>query len=144
MNTPVPAVGDTLPPLTLSFTREALVRYAGASTDFNPIHYSDHAATSLGLPGVVAHGMLTMGAALRIVTDWCGDPAAVRSYAARFSKPVPVPDDGIGARVEVTGTVSAVGDAADGTPLVTVQLTARCGDEVVLRGASVEVVWGMA
>ena len=75
-----PDVGDALPPLTVRFTRERLVRYAGASTDFNPIHYSDHFATQVGLPGVIAHGMLTMGAALRVVTDWVGDPAAVTAY----------------------------------------------------------------
>ena len=64
--------------LTVRLTREQLVRYAGASGDFNPIHYSDHFATALGLPGVIAHGMLTMGTALRVVTDWVGDPAASR------------------------------------------------------------------
>ncbi|HBX82094.1 MAG TPA: dehydratase, partial [Propionibacteriaceae bacterium] len=69
--------GLELPSLTVTFTRTDLVRYAGASTDFNPIHHSDHAAAALGLPDVIAHGMLTMGTALRVVTDWCGDPARV-------------------------------------------------------------------
>ena len=81
-------VGTVLPSITATFTRETLVRYAGASTDFNPIHYSDRAASELGLPGVIAHGMLTMGTALRVVTDWCGDPARVLSYYVRFTKPV--------------------------------------------------------
>ena len=65
-------VGTALPSLTVRFTRERLVRYAGASTDFNPIHFSDHFAARMGLPGVIAHGMLTMGTALRVVTDWLG------------------------------------------------------------------------
>ncbi len=101
-------VGTVLPPLTVTFTRADLVRYAGASTDFNPIHYSERSAARVGLPGVVAHGMLTMGAALRVVTDWVGDPAAVRSYSARFTKPVVVPDDDHGAEVIFTATVAAV------------------------------------
>ena len=86
--------GTVLPGITAAFTRGALVRYAGASTDFNPIHWSDRAAADLGLPGVIAHGMLTMGTALRVVTDWCGDPARVLSYYVRFTKPVVVPHDG--------------------------------------------------
>ncbi|MFT3875647.1 MAG: MaoC/PaaZ C-terminal domain-containing protein [Propioniciclava sp.] len=101
-------VGTELPPLTLTFTREHLVRYAGASGDFNPIHWSDRAAAKLNLPSVIAHGMLTMGRALRIVTDWCGDPARVLSYGVRFTKPVPVPDDDEGVDVEVTATITAV------------------------------------
>lgn len=72
-------VGTTLPSISTVFTRTTLVRYAGASTDFNPIHYSDAKAAELGLPGVIAHGMLTMGAALRVVTDWCGDRSRVLS-----------------------------------------------------------------
>ena len=96
-------VGTRLPSLTVRFTRETLVRYAGASTDFNPIHYSDHYATQVGLPGVIAHGMLTMGSALRVVTDWVGDPARVRSYFVRFTKPVAVPDDADGTDVAFGG-----------------------------------------
>ena len=92
----------------MRFTRERLVRYAGASTDFNPIHYSDHFAARMGLPGVIAHGMLTMGTALRVVTDWLGDQGAVKSYFVRFTKPVVVPDDEAGA--EVTFSASVVGD----------------------------------
>ena len=68
------AVGDQLPTLELRLKRPDVVRYAGASTDFNPIHWSDRAAADLGLPGVIAHGMLTMGTALRVVTDWCDVP----------------------------------------------------------------------
>ena len=130
-------VGTTLPPLTLRFTRTDLVRYAGASTDFNPIHHSEHYAAQVGLPGVVAHGMLTMGAALRVVTDWVGDPSRVRSYGVRFTKPVVVPDDEAGAEVLVTGRVSAV----DGT-LVTVSIDAVCDGQKVLGAARAEVDLG--
>jgi acyl dehydratase len=119
----LPAIGFALPPVVVRFTRADLVRYAGASTDFNPIHYSERFAAEVGLPGVVAHGLLTMGAALRVVTDWTGDPAAVRSYQVRFTKPVVVPDDDEGAQVSFTGTVSAV----EGT-LVTVGIDAVCVD----------------
>ncbi|MCT2990020.1 dehydratase, partial [Propionibacterium freudenreichii] len=85
--------GDVLPPLTLTITRGGIVRYAGASTDFNPIHWSDRKARELGLPGVLAHGMWTMGASLRIITDWCADPRRVLDYQVRFTRPVQVPDD---------------------------------------------------
>jgi acyl dehydratase len=127
-------VGDKLPPLTVRFTRETLVRYAGASTDFNPIHYSNHYADQVGLPGVIAHGMLTMGTALRVVTDWVGDPARVRSYFVRFTKPVVVPDDADGTEVTFGGVVEAVDDA-----LVTISLEALC-DGVKVLGAARAVV----
>jgi acyl dehydratase len=124
------AVGDRLPSLSVRFTRETLVRYAGASTDFNPIHYSDHYAARVGLPGVIAHGMLTMGTALRVVTDWVGDPVRVRSYFVRFTKPVVVPDDADGTEVTFGGVVEAVDDA-----LVTVAIEAVSGDVKVLGAA---------
>ena len=127
-------VGTRIGELTVSFTRESLVRYAGASTDFNPIHWSDRAAAALGLEGVIAHGMLTMGTALRVVTDWAGDPAAVRRYSARFTKPVVVPDDEAGVEVRCVGTVTAVGD---GTATITVEVT--CGGEKVLGAVTAEV-----
>lgn len=123
-------VGSRLPPLTVSFTRADLVRYAGASTDFNPIHYSDRHARQVGLPGVVAHGMLTMGAGLRVLTDWLPTPATVVSYFARFTKPVVVPDDDSGAEVHVTATVAAV----EG-PLITFTIEAVCADQKVLGAA---------
>jgi acyl dehydratase len=125
-------VGSTLPPLRVRLTRETLVRYAGASGDFNPIHYSDHAATALGLPGVVAHGMLTMGVAARAVTDWAGPRVRLVSYAVRFTRPVPVPDDGVGAELQVLGTVTAA-DAET----VTVTLEVTCAGEKVLGAAKV-------
>lgn len=101
-------VGTELPSLDLHLTRSGVVRYSGASTDFNPIHYSDRQARALGLPGVVAHGMWTMGAALRVVTDWVGDPSLVVSYSVRFTAPVIVPDDDNGASVQVRARVAAV------------------------------------
>ena len=124
------AVGDRLPGLTVRFTRETLVRYAGASTDFNPIHYSGYYADQVGLPGVIAHGMLTMGSALRLVTDWVGDPARVRSYFVRFTKPVVVPDDADGTEVVFGGVVEAVEDA-----LVTIAIEAVSHGVKVLGAA---------
>lgn len=126
--------GLELPSLTVTFTRTDLVRYAGASTDFNPIHHSDHAAAALGLPDVIAHGMLTMGTALRVVTDWCGDPARVLTYYVRFTKPVAVPDDGIGTAVTFTGLVTAVVEG-----VATVSIDAVCADVKVLGSATAEV-----
>lgn len=124
------AVGDRLPGLTVRFTRETLVRYAGASTDFNPIHYSGYYADQVGLPGVIAHGMLTMGSALRLVTDWVGDPARIRSYFVRFTKPVVVPDDAAGTEIVFGGVVEAVEDA-----LVTISVEAVSNDVKVLGAA---------
>jgi len=132
-------VGTTLPPLTVRVTRETLVRYAGASGDFNPIHWSDHAATALGLPGVIAHGMLTMGLAARAVTDWAGPDARLVSYGVRFTRPVPVPDDGVGAELLVAGTVTAV-DADS----VTVTLDVTCAGEKVLGAAKAVLAAGAA
>ena len=127
-------VGDELPSLTVRITRADLVRYAGASTDFNPIHYSDRLAARVGLPGVIGHGMLTMALALRVVTDWVGDPGRVRGYFTRFTKPVIVPDDDQGAEVTFTGRVSSV----DGT-VVTVAIEAVSAGEKVLGAARAEV-----
>jgi acyl dehydratase len=121
--------------LTVRFTRADLVRYAGASTDFNPIHYSERFAAQVGLPGVVAHGMLTMATALRVVTNWTGDPSRVRSYFTRFTKPVVVPDTDDGVEVRFSGTVTAVQDG-----VATVSLEAVCNDEKVLGAARAEVV----
>ncbi len=103
-------VGFALPELTVRLSRTDLVRYAGASGDFNPIHHSRYFADQVDLPGVIAHGMLTMATAMRVVTDWAGDPSAVRSCFTRFTKPVVVPDDGVGAELTVTAVVSAVDD----------------------------------
>lgn len=127
-------VGTVLPSVTATFTRETLVRYAGASTDFNPIHYSDAAAAELSLPGVIAHGMLTMGTALRVVTDWCGDPTRVLSYYVRFIKSVPVADGAEGSTVTFGGTVTKVEDG-----IATVTIEALFDGAKVLGGAKAEV-----
>lgn len=100
------AVGDGLPPLQVRLQRVNLVMYAGASGDFNPIHWNERFAKSVGLPDVIAHGMLTMAAAGRILTGWAGDPGAVESYSVRFSRPVVVPDDDRGATVEISAVVA--------------------------------------
>jgi acyl dehydratase len=127
--------GTELPPLELRVTRADLVRYAGASGDLNPIHWSDRVATSVGLPGVIAHGMLTMALAGRLVSSWAGDdPSAVRSFAVRFTRPVVVPDDDEGALVELSGKVTAVGDGT-----ATIAVTARAGGRTVLGKAVAEV-----
>jgi acyl dehydratase len=131
------AVGQTLPPLSVRFTRATLVRYAGASGDFNPIHFSEHYAAKVGLPGVVAHGMLTMASALRVVTDWVGDPAKVTSYFVRFARPVVVPDDEDGVVVNFAGTVTAVDGAA-----IAIAIEASCGGQKVLAAARAEVDLG--
>ena len=125
------AKGDVLPEQTFPIRRVDLVKYAGASGDFNPIHWNERFARSVGLPDVIAHGMFTMAEAVRVVTDWCGDPGMVVEYQVRFTKPVVVPDgvdEESGARLTVTGKVSAVNE--DGT--VRVDLTATSGGEKVL------------
>jgi acyl dehydratase len=123
--------GDALPGKTVHLDRARLVRYAGASGDFNPIHWDERTATGVGLPDVIAHGMLTMGAAMQVVVDWAGDPGRVLGCSTRFSGMVPVPHDG-GADIEVGGTVKKV-DPEAGT--ATVELTATCGDAKVLTRA---------
>ncbi|GAB3819479.1 MaoC family dehydratase [Tessaracoccus terricola] len=128
------AKGDQLPELRIPVTRSTVVRYSGASTDFNEIHFSDRHAQAIGLPGVVAHGMFTMGAALRIITDWVGDPARVQQYFVRFTRPVVVPDDDEGVEVVVNATVT---DVTDG--VAKLGITATCGDDAVLGAARAEV-----
>lgn len=100
------AVGLELPAQTFRVRRVDLVRYAGASGDFNVIHWNQRIATDVGLPDVIAHGMFTMALAVRVVTDWAGDPGAVVDYGVRFTRPVPVPDDDEGASIEVSGVVA--------------------------------------
>jgi acyl dehydratase len=102
------AVGLELPAQTFPVRRLDLIRYAGASLDFNVIHWNVRIATSVGLTNVIAHGMFTMAIAVRVVTDWVGDPGAVVDYGVRFTRPVPVPDDDEGATLEVTGSVGAL------------------------------------
>ncbi len=126
--------GTELPPMEVRVTRADLVRYAGASGDLNPIHWNDRVATSVGLPGVIAHGMLTMALAGRLVSAWAGDPTAVRSFGVRFTRPVVVPDDDEGALVELSGKVTAVADG-----VATVAVTARSDGRTVLGKAVAEV-----
>ena len=128
-------VGTVLPAQSFTLTRADLVRYAGASGDFNVIHWNERTARAVGLPDVIAHGMLTMAEAGRVVTDWAGDPGAVLSYTVRFSKPVVVPDDDAGAVLTVRGTVE---DKLDGGRVV-VGLTATVGEDRVLSGAKAVV-----
>jgi acyl dehydratase len=122
------AVGTELPAQVYRITRADLVRYAGASGDFNPIHWNERIATAVGLPDVIAHGMFTMALAGRAVTDWTGDPTALVEYNVRFGRPVVVPDDDRGAEVTVTGKVGAVLD--DGR--LRVDLTVTSDGEKVL------------
>jgi acyl dehydratase len=121
-------VGTELPAQTFQVTRATLVRYAGASGDFNPIHWNEKFAKEVGLPDVIAHGMFTMAEAIRVVTDWVGDPAAVAEYGVRFTKPVVVPNDDQGATIEVSAKVAAKLD--DNT--VRVDLTATSAGQKVL------------
>lgn len=121
-------VGTELPERTFPVSRMDLVRYAGASGDFNPIHWNERFAKSVGLPDVIAHGMFTMAQAARLLTEWAGDPGCVVDYSVRFSAPVVVPDDDEGAQITVGGKVKAKND--DGT--VNVLLTARSGGAKVL------------
>jgi acyl dehydratase len=121
----------TLEPQTFRVTRADLIRYAGASGDFNPIHWSDRAARSVEMPGVIAHGMFTMALVGRAVTAYAGAPDAVVEYSVRFARPVPVPDTDEGTEVVVTGQVRDT--TPDGnTKLV---LTATCNGEKVLSMA---------
>lgn len=129
-------VGDEITAVSYPIRRSDLVRYAGASGDFNVIHWNERAATAVGLPNVIAHGMFTMATAGRFVTDWAGDPGAVLEYGVRFTSMVPVPDDAAGASVQVTGRVRGKDDEA-GT--VTVELVATCDGTKVLGRASAVV-----
>jgi acyl dehydratase len=128
-------IGTELPAQSFHLDRSSLVRYAGASGDFNVIHWNERVATEVGLPNVIAHGMLTMALGGRVVTDWIGDPGALLQYGVRFTRPVVVPDDDAGATVEVTAKVSAKND--DSTVVVT--LTVKSQDVTVLGKAQAVV-----
>jgi len=129
------SVGMDLPGLDLTFTRADLVAYAHASGDLNPIHQDEAFAKSVGLPDVIAHGMLTMGRAIQVVTNWIGDPTAVIEYSVRMTRPVVVPDTAEGSVVSFTGKVAQIND--DGT--VQVELGAVFGDVKVLGLAKATV-----
>ena len=131
-------VGTELPAQTFGVQRVNLVMYAGASGDFNPIHWNERFATAVGLPNVIAHGMFTMAEAARVLTDWAGDPGAVEEYGVRFTRPVVVPDDEKGATIEVTGKVT---EKLEGNR-VAIDLSARSGGETVLAKAHAVVRLG--
>jgi len=128
-------VGTELPARTFPIQRVDLVRYCGASGDHNVIHWNERVAKAVGLPDVIAHGMLTMAEAGRVVTDWAGDPGAVESLTVRFSRPVVVPDDDTGASLLVSGVVEE--KRPDGRVLVV--LTATVDGSKVLMGAKAVV-----
>jgi acyl dehydratase len=123
--------GAELPPAAYPVTRLSLVKYCGASGDFNMIHWNERIARSVGLPNVIAHGMFTMAQAARYLTDWAGDAGALVEFGVRFSAPVVVPDDDSGAVVEVSGTIE---EKLDGNRVV-IGLTARSGEAKVLTRA---------
>ena len=132
------AVGDVVAEREFPLTRDSLVRYAGASGDFNAIHYRDDVAASVGLPGVLAHGMLTMGFAVQPVVDWAGDPGRVADYQVRFTRPVVV-DPEQGALVTV---VAKVGQLDESATLARIDLTVKLGDDTELGKAQVRVALG--
>jgi acyl dehydratase len=126
-------LGEIVADKTYTLTRDSLVRYAGASGDFNPIHYRDDVAESVGLPGVLAHGMLTMGFAVQPVVDWIGDSGKILDYQVRFTRPVVV-DPTDGAVVTVVAKVGALTDAE-----VRIDLTVTFADQTVLGKAQARV-----
>lgn len=132
------AVGDIVAEASFPLTRDSLVRYAGASGDFNAIHYRDDVAHEVGLPGVLAHGMLTMGFAVQPVVDWIGDPGRIVDYQVRFTRPVVV-DPKVGAVVQV---IAKVGQLDAEARAARIDLTVKVGDETVLGKAQVRVVLG--
>lgn len=130
-------VGDVVATREITITRDSLVRYAGASGDFNPIHYRDDIAADVGLPGVLAHGMLTMGAAIQPVIDALGDPARIVGYSTKFTKPVVV-DQVAGADVSIEARVAEVaGDDGIGR----IDLTVSYDGKNVLGKAQVRAMF---
>ncbi len=126
--------GEELAPVSFPVTRLSLVKYCGASGDFNVIHWNERIAKSVGLPNVIAHGMFTMAEAGRFVTDWAGPRAAVVQFGVRFSSPVVVPDDDVGATIEVSATVE---EKLDDNRVV-LALTAKSeGTKVLTRARAV-------
>ena len=128
------AVGDIVAENTYSLTRDSLVRYAGASGDFNPIHYRDDVAKDVGLDGVLAHGMLTMGIAVQPVVEWLGARGFISDYQVRFTRPVPV-DPSEGASVTVVAKVGVIDDAG-----ARIDLTVTFNGATVLGKAQVRLV----
>ena len=133
MPTETLTVGEIVAETTFSITRDSLVRYAGASGDFNAIHYRDDVAATVGLPGVLAHGMLTMGFAIQPVVDWIGDSGKVLDYQVRFTRPVAV-DALAGASVTVVAKVGAVEEN-----VARIDLTVTFDNQTVLGKAQARV-----
>ncbi len=130
-------LGDVVAERVIRLTRDSLVRYAGASGDFNPIHYRDDVAANVGLPGVLAHGMLTMGVAVAPVIDWLGPTGRVIEYGVRFTRPVVV-DPEVGVELSIVAKIGAIGtDAEVGTARI--DLTVSLADQTVLGKAQVRV-----
>ncbi|MDK1326916.1 MaoC family dehydratase [Arthrobacter sp. zg-Y1143] len=135
------STGTSIGSSTIEISRADLVRYAGASGDFNPIHWNERFAREVQLPGVIAHGMFTMGAAVQLVSDWTGDPGAVIDYQTRFTRPVLVEDlDGApGAVVEVAGAIGAI-DVDNSTARVDLTVTFN-GQKVLVKAQAVVRIW---
>lgn len=133
MSTAPLAVGDVVAERDVHLTREALVRYAGASGDFNPIHYRDDVAEAMGLPGVLAHGMLTMGLAVQTIVPWLGDSGRILEYGVRFTRPIVV-DAANGADVHVLAKVGAVEEDT-----ARIDLTVTFAEKTVLTKAQVRI-----
>jgi acyl dehydratase len=126
--------GTEIPAVSYPVSRLSLVKYCGASGDFNVIHWNERVARAVGLPDVIAHGMFTMAQAGRFVTDWAGPRAVVTEFGVRFSSMVVVPDDDAGATIEISGQVEE--KLADRK--VAVALTARAaGTKVLTRARAV-------
>ena len=130
------SVGDEVANEKMYLTRESLVRYAGASGDFNPIHYRDDVAQSVGLEGVLAHGMLTMGLAIAPVTSWLAGKAMVTSYQVRFTKPVYIPLTG-SAGVTVSVTLQSLGEAPEESATLALRVTNDEGTTVLGKAIAV-------
>ena len=128
------AEGTELDPVSYPVSRLSLVRYAGASGDFNMIHWNERIARSVGLPDVIAHGMFTMAQAGRFVTDWAGDFGAVLEFGVRFTAPVVVPDDDQGATIVVSGRVE---EKLDGNRVVVSVTATSAGVKVLGRARAV-------
>ncbi|KQT72091.1 MaoC/PaaZ C-terminal domain-containing protein [Microbacterium sp. Leaf436] len=126
-------VGEVIAERSVHLTRESLVRYAGASGDFNPIHYRDDIATAVGLPGVLAHGMLTMGIAVGTLAEALGDSGRIAEYGVRFTRPVVV-DPETGADLHISAKVGAVDDE-----IARIDLTVTFAETTVLGKAQVRV-----
>ena len=129
----IAAVGDIVARALVHLSRESLVRYAGASGDFNPIHYRDDVAAAVGLPGVLAHGMLTMGLAVETIVPWLGDTGRILEYGVRFTRPVVVAPEA-GAQLQIVAKVGAVDDET-----ARIDLTVTHGETTVLGKAQVRV-----